>query len=545
MQGLMQDWPLTVNRTLDHARALSPLREIVSRSVEGPIVRETYAQLWERAKQLSHALDELDVRLGDRVATLAWNTGRHLETWFGAMGVGVVVHTLNPRLYPEQIAWIATHGGAETLFTDLTFLPLLEKIQDQLPLVKRFVVFADTVPTTTLRNVFAYEKLIAGRPLDAVWGEFDEQTAAGLCYTSGTTGQPKGVLYSHRSNILHAMAVNQTDAWGLRARDCVLAIVPMFHANGWALPFMGPMTGLKLAMPGPKLDPASLYELIESEGVTMAAGVPTVLTALATYMQTNNLKPTTLERVITGGAAAAESLVRTWETELGVEVHHVWGMTEMSPVGTTGKLCPVYSERGPRERMAMKVKQGRPLFSVEMRIADEAGNEVPHDGRTPGRLLVRGPAISQAYFRGEGARNADGTVLEPDGFFDTGDIATIDAGGYMHITDRAKDLIKSGGEWISSIAIENIVLGAPGVACAAVIGTRHPKWDERPLLIVEAKAGVTPGRDALLAFLDGKIASWWMPDDVVLVEKIPLGATGKIDKLALRKQFAGYVLPGL
>jgi fatty-acyl-CoA synthase len=545
MQGLMQDWPLTVDRTLAHARALNPRREIVTRSVEGPIVRENYAQMWDRSKQVSHALGELGVKLGDRVATLAWNTARHMETWFGTMGVGAVVHTLNPRLHPDQLAWIATHGGAETLFTDLTFLPLLEKIQDQLPLVKRFVIYADDAPATTLSNAIAYEKLIDGRPLDTPWGQFDEQTAAGLCYTSGTTGQPKGVLYSHRSNLLHAMAVNQGDAWGVRSKDCVLAVVPMFHANGWTLPFVGPMTGMKLVMPGAKLDPESLYELIETEGVTLAAGVPTIWNALVAYMQANKLKPKTLTRVLVGGAAASESLVRAFEADFGIDVCHAWGMTEMSPGGTTGTLCPIYSERGPDERIRQKTKQGRALFTVEMRIADDAGNEVAHDGKTPGRLLVRGPAISKAYFRGEGARNEDGTVLEADGFFDTGDIATIDDAGYLHITDRAKDLIKSGGEWISSIEIENIVLGAPGVACAAVIGAKHPKWDERPLLIVEAKAGAEPRPDALLAFLEGKIAKWWMPDDVVMVEKIPLGATGKIDKLALRKQFGDHVLPGV
>jgi fatty-acyl-CoA synthase len=547
MLGLMQDWPLTVGRTLAHGRALYPHREIVTRTVEGPIVRETYAQMWDRSKQVSHALAELDVKLGDRVATLAWNNARHMETWFGAMGIGAVVHTLNPRLHPDQIAWIATHGGGETLCTDLTFLPLLEKIENQLPLVKRFIVYCDGagMPQTSLKNAIAYETLIAGRPLDTLWDNFSEETAAGLCYTSGTTGEPKGVLYSHRSNLLHAMAVNQGDSWGLRSRDTILAVVPMFHANGWTLPFVAPMTGCKLVMPGPKLDAASLYEQIEAEGVTMAAGVPTIWNGLVSYMQDNKLKPKTLERVLIGGAAASESLVRAFEVEFGIEVAHAWGMTEMSPGGTTGTLCPIMSARDHDDRIKQKTKQGRPLFTVEMRIADEAGREVAHDGKTPGRLLVRGPAISKAYFRGEGARNADGTVLEPDGYFDTGDIATLDQYGYVQITDRAKDVIKSGGEWISSIEIENIVLGAPGVACAAVIGAAHPKWDERPLLIVEPKTGAAPDRDALLAYLDGKIAKWWTPDDVVLVEKIPLGATGKIDKVALRKQFKDYVLPGV
>ncbi|HWA23308.1 MAG TPA: AMP-binding protein, partial [Caulobacterales bacterium] len=322
MLGLMQDWPLTVGRTLAHGCALYPRREIVTRTVEGPIVRETYVQMRDRAKQVSHALAELDVKLGDRVATLAWNNARHMETWFGAMGIGAVVHTLNPRLHPDQIAWIATHGGGETLCTDLTFLPLLEKIENQLPLVKRFIVFCDGagLPETSLKNAIAYETLIAGRPLDTPWDNFSEETAAGLCYTSGTTGQPKGVLYSHRSNLLHAMAVNQGDSWGLRSRDTILAVVPMFHANGWTLPFVAPMTGCKLVMPGAKLDAASLYELIEAEGVTMAAGVPTIWNGLVSYMQENRLKPKTLERVLIGGAAASESLVRAFEVEFGIEV---------------------------------------------------------------------------------------------------------------------------------------------------------------------------------------------------------------------------------
>ena len=543
MQGLMQDWPMTLDKILDHAKRLNPNREIVTRTVEGPITRTNYAELWTRAKQVSHALIERGVGIGDRAATLAWNTSRHMETWYGAMGIGAVLHTLNPRLLPEQIAWIANHAGDEILFFDSTFIPIVEQIAPLLTTVKTFVLYADKVPQTKVPGLIAYEELIANRPIDAKWGEFDEQTAAGLCYTSGTTGNPKGVLYSHRSNMLMAFAANSGDGFGLRARDVILPVVPMFHANAWALTFIGPMAGAKLVMPGPKLDGASVYELLETEGVTFTAAVPTVWLMLLTYLRENNLKLSTLKRVIIGGSAVPEAILKSFEDDYGVEVVHAWGMTETSPIGTLCAMGPE-QERMPRdEQLKLKLKQGRTPFIMEIEIVDDNGKALPHDGKTFGKLLIRGPNVAKAYFRGEGARNERGDALDENGFFDTGDVATIDGDGYMQITDRAKDVIKSGGEWISSIEIENIAVGAPGVANAAVIGLAHPKWDERPLLIIEPQPGAAPSKEDVLRFLEGKIAKWWTPDDVVLIDKIPLGATGKINKLALRETYKDHRLP--
>ncbi|MGE0596140.1 MAG: long-chain-fatty-acid--CoA ligase [Hyphomonadaceae bacterium] len=545
MLGLMQDWPLTVDRVLDHANNSFPQREIVTRSVEGPITRTTYGEVHGRAKQVTNALQASGIRLGDRVATLAWNTARHLEVWYGAMGMGAVLHTVNPRLFPEQIAWIINHAEDKLLFLDLTFVPLVEKIAPLLNTVSGYIILTDgaSMPQTTLPNAVAYEDFIAFQAQQAEWGGFDENTACGLCYTSGTTGDPKGVLYSHRSNVLHAMAANSVDCFGAGASDVVLPVVPMFHANAWAIAFVAPMCGAKLVMPGARLDGASVYELLESEKVTFTAAVPTVWLMLLNHLRENNLKLSTLKRVAIGGSAVPEAVLRAFEEDYGVEVIHAWGMTEMSPIGTIGKMLPEHYAQDRESQIRTKLKQGRSLFTVEMKIVDDAGVEKPHDGKAFGRLLVRGPAVARAYFKNAGARNDKGECLEPCTFFDTGDVATIDDLGVMQITDRAKDVIKSGGEWISSIDIENIAVGAEGVANAAVIGVAHPKWDERPLLIVEPKPGAQPTKEQMLAFLDGKIAKWWMPDDVALVEKIPLGATGKINKLALREQFKDYKLP--
>ncbi len=545
MLGLMQDWPLTVDRILDHAKANFPRREVVTRSVEGPISRTTYANIWRRAKQVTNALQERGVGLGDRVATLAWNTERHIEAWYGAMGMGAILHTVNPRLFPEQIAWIINHAEDKILFFDTTFTPIVEKIAPMLKTVQTYVAFTDRehTPKSSVTHFVAYEDFIHGHAQEAAWGGFDEHTAAGLCYTSGTTGDPKGVLYSHRSNVLHAMAANQTDVFGCGASDVVMPIVPMFHANAWAISFVGPMCGAKLVMPGAKLDGPSVYELLETEGVTFTAAVPTVWLGLLAFLRENNLRPTTLKRVVIGGSAVPEAVLRAFEEDYGIEVLHGWGMTEMSPMGSVGKLLPEHAAMDHEAQIKTKLKQGRPPFTVEMKIVDDDGKLKPHDGKAFGRLLVRGPSIARAYFKNAGAKNEKGECLEPCGFFDTGDVATIDELGIMQITDRAKDVIKSGGEWISSIDIENIAVGAEGVANAAVIGVLHPKWDERPLLIIEPKPGAQPTREQLLAFLEGKIAKWWTPDDVVFVEKIPLGATGKINKLALRETFKDYKLP--
>ncbi len=545
MLGLMQDWRMTLDKIIEHANTNYPTREVVTRSIEGPIVRSTYAEIYTRARQVSHALATSGIGVGDRVATLAWNTARHLETWYGAMGVGAVLHTVNPRLFPEQIVWICNHAGDRILFLDLTFVPLVEKIAGQLETIESYVIFTDAahMPQTSLKNAIAFEDYIAGRPTNVVWGDFDENTAAGLCYTSGTTGNPKGVLYSHRSNMLHAFVANQPDCFCIGANDVVMPVVPMFHANAWATAFVAPMAGAKFVMPGAKLDGASVYELLESEGVTFTAAVPTVWLMLLQFLRETKSRFTTLKRVAIGGSAVPEAVLRAFEDEYGVSVMHAWGMTEMSPIGTLGVLQPHHQKATRDEQVRLKLKQGRAIFSVEMKIVDDSGAEQPHDGKTFGKLLVRGPSVVKSYFRNEGARNARGDVLEDDGFFDTGDVATLDTDGYMQITDRAKDVIKSGGEWISSIDIENIAVACDGVACAAVIGVAHPKWDERPLLIIEPRPGAQPTKAQLLAYLDGKIAKWWTPDDVVLVEKIPIGATGKINKLALREMFKSYRLP--
>ena len=545
MFGLMQDWPLTLDKVIEHACTNHPHREVVTRSIEGPIERSDYETIWRRAKQVSHGLREHGVAGGDRVATLAWNTARHLEVWYGVSAMGAVLHTINPRLPPDQLVWIANHAGGRILFLDLTFVPMIEKLAAQLETIERFVILTDAahMPQTNLKNAIAYEDYIVGRPLDTPWGGFDERTAAGLCYTSGTTGDPKGVLYSHRSNVLHAMAIAQPDGFGCGSADNVLAIVPMFHANAWALTFLAPMVGAKLVMPGARLDGESVFDLLESEAITFSAGVPTVWQMLLNYLDETGKRFSTLKRVGIGGAAAPESMVRAFEEKHGVSVIHAWGMTEMSPVGTIGALLPAHEGADLSTRIKTKTKQGRSFFTVEMKTVDEDGRTLARDGASSGRLLVRGPAVAQAYFRGAGARNAQGGALERCGFFDTGDIATIDAEGYMQITDRAKDVIKSGGEWISSIDIENAAIGATGVANAAVIAVNHPKWNERPLLIIEPKPGEAPDKAEILAYLTDKIAKWQMPDDVVLIEKIPLGATGKINKLALRKQFLDYKLP--
>ena len=541
MLGLMQNWQLTADKILDHAHVSHGGREVVTRSVEGPIVRTTYSEIHRRAKQVSNALKAEGIQLGDRVATLAWNSGRHMEAWYGAMGIGAVLHTLNPRLFPEQLVYIVNHAEDRIILTDLTFVPILEAVQDKLPTVTRYVILTDDghMPATKLKNAVAYERWIEGHGTECSWGGFDENTAAGLCYTSGTTGNPKGVLYSHRSNVLHTLLTLQADVMGMTATDVILPVVPMFHANAWGVALSAPAAGAKMVMPGARMDGAAIHELLETEGVTFTAAVPTVWLMLLQHLEATNGTLSTLKRVVIGGSAVPEKILRTFEDKYGVDVRHAWGMTELSPLGTLGAPGPEAAELDRDSLVRLKLKQGRAPFGVEMKILRD-GVEAPRDGETFGNLVVRGPAIAAAYFKGEG-----GNILDSDGFFDTGDVATIDAGGYMQITDRSKDVIKSGGEWISSIDVENVAVGAPGVANAAVIGKYHPKWDERPLLIIEAAAGAAPTKDEVLAYLDGKIAKWWMPDDVQFVEKIPLGATGKINKLALRETFKDYELPGV
>jgi fatty-acyl-CoA synthase len=540
MLGMMQDWPLTVDKILDHAKNWHGEREVVTRSVEGPIVRTNYAAIHERARRVSNALLAWGIKPGDRVATLAWNTGNHIETWYGIMGIGAVCHTLNPRLFPEQLAYIINHAEDRILFTDLTFVPLLEAVLPHCPTVERVIVMTDAahMPQAKLPRAEAYETVLEQSSSDVTWGGFDEQTACGLCYTSGTTGNPKGVLYSHRSNFIHTLLGMQATVVGGTPSEVILPVVPMFHANAWGIAFVGPAAGSKLVMPGAKMDGASIYELIETEGVTFSAAVPTVWQGLFGHMVENNLKFSTLRKVLIGGSACPEALIRGFQDKFGVEVVHAWGMTETSPIGTIANLTPELKALPYDQQMAWRMKQGTPPLGVELKIKNYGGQDMPHDGKTYGRVMVKGPTIAGAYFKGEG-----GDILDHEGFFDTGDIASVDSQGFMQITDRAKDVIKSGGEWISSIDIENIAVGHPKVALAAVIGAAHPKWDERPVLLVKLKEGEAENKQEHLDFLQGKIAKWWMPDDVVFVDDIPLGATGKIDKKTLRERMKDYQLP--
>ena len=536
MLGLMQDWPLLIHRVIDYAAIQHPNRSVVSRSVEGPLHRTTYAQIRQRSLQLAQRLHRDGIGIGDRVATLAWNTARHLESWYGITGVGAIYHTLNPRLFEDQLVYIANHAADRLMFLDLTFVGLAEKIADRLPTIERYVILTDSanMPKTSLKNAVAYEDYIAEADGDFKWVGVDENTAAGMCYTSGTTGHPKGVLYSHRSNLLHAMAAAMPDYLSLASRDVVMPVVPLFHANSWSLAFSAPMTGAALVMPGPKLDGASVFQLIEDEGVTMSAAVPTVWLGLLQYLESSGEKLTRLKRVTIGGSACPRAVTEAFETKYGVTVSHAWGMTEMSPLGSFCTPKPETAALAGSELYDLKQKQGFAPFTVDMKITDDDGMALPWDGTTFGRLKVRGPAVSKAYF------GLDENILDDDGYFDTGDVATIDENGYMNITDRAKDVIKSGGEWISSIELENLAVGHPDVAEAAVIGIPHPKWDERPLLLIVLKPDRSPAKEEILAFMQGKIAKWWMPDEVLFVPEIPHTATGKISKKTIRDQFKEF-----
>src|SRR6476619_7195992 len=539
MLGLMQDWPLLCHRIIDHAAIQHGNREVVTRSIEGPIHRTNYREVRKRALKVAQRLEKEGVRLGDRVATLAWNTWRHLETWYGITGIGAVYHTINPRLFPEQIAYIANHAEDRLMFLDTTFVPLMEKLQDKLPTIQRYVILTDAapMPQTSLRNAVPYEDWIAEVDGDFTWKTFDENTAAGMCYTSGTTGNPKGVVYSHRSNVLHGLMANSADMKGYSCRDVVMPVVPMFHANCWAMMFATPMAGAALIMPGAKLDGASVFELLDRYKVTCTAGVPTVWLMLLQHLEATGGKLPHLKKVVIGGSACPRAIAKTFQDVYGVEVIHAWGMTEMSPLGTACTLKPEYAALTGDAKLDIQQKQGHSPFMVEMKITDDADNRLPWDGKTFGRLKVRGPSVARAYYKEEES------ILDREGFFDTGDVATIDRHVYMQVTDRAKDVIKSGGEWISSIDLENLAIGHPKVAEAAVIGVKHPKWDERPLLVLVLKKDQTATRDEILRFMQGKVASWWMPDEVVFVDEIPHTATGKILKTVLRERFKDFVLP--
>jgi acyl-CoA synthetase (AMP-forming)/AMP-acid ligase II len=544
MNGLMMQQPLLISSLLVHAERHHGEQEVVSRRVEGDIHRTTYRELAARARRGANALARLGVKSGERVATLAWNGYRHLELYYAVSGSGAVLHTLNPRLHPDQVVYIADHAEDAALFFDLTFLPLVEAVASRLRTVKHFVAMTDRThmpATNKIPGLLCYEDLIEAESDTFAWPSFDENQASSLCYTSGTTGNPKGALYSHRSTVLHTFGIALPDSLGCSARDTILPVVPMFHVNAWGLPYAACMTGSKLVFPGPGLDGKSLYELFESEKVTLSAGVPTVWQGLLGYVEANGLKFSTMRRTVIGGSACPPAMMKTFQERYDVQVLHAWGMTEMSPVGTVAILKGSQLGESAGKRFTLQAKQGRVVYGVDMKIVDGSGRELPWDGETSGELMVRGPWVVSSYFKNEG-----GDPLVADsagkGWFPTGDVATIDASGFMQITDRSKDVIKSGGEWIGSIDLENIAMAHPAVAMAACIAAEHRKWDERPLLVVVRKPEAELTREELLAFYEGRIAKWWTPDDVVFVDAIPLGATGKMLKNRLREQYGKHLL---
>ena len=544
MQGLMMDVPLTITGILRHAQQSHGDQEVVSITADHPRHRYTYGQAFDRAGKLANALAQLQLPAGARVATLAWNDFRHFELYYAVCCSGLVLHTVNPRLLPEQIAWIINHAGATVLFAATEFVPLLAKLTPHLTQVKTvvFMTGAAHMPAVSsasmLADALCYETLLVAEGPEFDWPDLDERAASSLCYTSGTTGNPKGVLYSHRSSVLHAMAAAGADVMGVRALDTVLPVVPMFHVNAWGVPFIAPMSGAKLVLPGRGAgDPATLCDLINSERVTVALGVPTVWLALLQHLAQTGTRLPSLKRTVVGGAACPPAVIDEFRERHGVETHHAWGMTETSPIGTFNSPKPQQEEMSLDAARARKSKQGRAVFGVELRIVGDDGQKLPWDGRTFGSLQVRGPFVASGYF---GLETSE--AHKADSWFETGDVATIDPDSYMQITDRTKDVIKSGGEWISSIELENHAVGHPAIAEAAVIGVSHPKWSERPLLIVVLKSGEAVSRDDLLAFLAEKVASWWVPDDVIFVPEIPHTGTGKISKLQLREQYRDYLL---
>lgn len=545
MHGLMQDQPLLISSLIRFAERHHGDTEIVSRRVEGDIHRYTWQDVAKRARRVANGLDDMALAFSDRVATLAWNGYRHLELYFGVSGSGRVLHTINPRLHPEQIAWIVNHAEDQVLCFDMTFLPIIQAVHAKCPSVRHWVTLcdADKLPTDTgVANLMSYEAWIDKQSDQYNWPHFDENAASSMCYTSGTTGHPKGALYSHRSTVLHAYASALPDVMAISARDAILPVVPMFHVNAWGIPYSAAMTGAKLVFPGPALDGKSVYELIEAEGVTFAAGVPTVWQMLLGHTKPNGLKFSTLKRTVIGGSACPPAMIDAFRDDYGVDVLHAWGMTELSPLGTLCTLKNKHLKLPAQEQMKIRLKQGRAIFGIDMKIVDGEGKDQPHDGKTYGDLWVRGPWVVAQYFKNEGGSPLV-TDAQGESWFPTGDVATIDPDGYMQITDRSKDVIKSGGEWISSIDIENIAVAHPAVAMAACIGVPHPKWDERPIVVVVKKPDATLTREELLHFYEGKTAKWQIPDDVVFVDSIPLGATGKMLKTRLREQLKDYQAP--
>ena len=542
MQGQMQHSPLSISSLIDFAERYHPDVEIISRRVEGDIHRSSFGECAQRARKIANALDVLGIAIGSRVGTLAWNGYRHMELYYGVSGSGRVLHTINPRLHPEQVAYIVNHAEDEVVCFDMSFLPIISGIAAHCPSVKAWIALcdADALPADTgLSNLHSYEAWIALQSSSYSWPVLDENAASCLCYTSGTTGNPKGVLYSHRSTVLHAYAGALPDALNLSSRDVVLPVVPMFHVNAWGIPFSAAAVGCKLVFPGPAMDGKSIHDLLESEHVTFAAGVPTVWQMLLSHMADAKLNFSTLRRTVVGGSACPPAMIKRFRDVYDVTVLHAWGMTEMSPLGTVCSLRKHHLALSPDEQLKILCTQGRPVFGVDLKIVDDEGNALPHDGHAQGELLVRGPWIIQSYFKSEGG---DPLI---NGWFPTGDVATINPEGYLLITDRSKDVIKSGGEWISSIDVENLAMAHDDVIMAACLGMPHPKWDERPMLAVVKKPGSALTSAELLAFFVGKISKFQIPDDVVFVDAIPLGATGKMQKVKLREQLAGYTLPGV
>ncbi len=542
MYGQMMDRPLLISSIARHAELQHPRREIVSIVADNPRHRYTYREAFARSRKLANALKRLGIQQADRVATLAWNDYRHFEIYYAVSGSGFVCHTINPRLFEEQIVYIVNHAEDRWLFLDPVFVPLLEKLQPRLPRLEGFIVMTDDahMPATQLPRAQSFESLIAPESDAFDWPEFDERMASSLCYTSGTTGDPKGVLYSHRSTVLHCYASALPDAMSLSAHEVVMPVVPMFHVNAWGLPYSCAMVGAKLVFPGPKMgDAETLQKLIEEERVTFSAGVPTVWQGLVAYLDKTGKRIDSLTHVLSGGSAVPLALMNQLRQRHEVEVVHAWGMTETSPIGTIRSFSPEARALPEAGREPLRARQGRTVFGIELKVTDDSGNEVPRDGKTFGALKVRGPWVAAGYYK----RSAE-EVFEADGWFNTGDVATICPLGYMQITDRTKDVIKSGGEWISSIELENLAVAHPAVAQAAAIAIPHSKWQERPLLVVVLKPGASASRDELLQFLAGKVAKWWIPDDVAFVEKLPLTATGKLSKLQLRQQFAAYRFEG-
>ena len=547
MLGLMQNQPLLISSLLEFAERHHADGEIVSRRVEGDIHRYTYKDMAARARKVARVLDAMQLEAGDRAATLAWNGYRHLELYYGVSGSERVLHTLNPRLHPDQVVWIVNHAEDKVVFFDTSFLPIIQAVHTRCPQVTNWVALcdADKLPANSgVPGLQSYEALLAAQSDGYAWPVFDENTASSMCYTSGTTGNPKAALYSHRSSVLHAYAASLPDVMCLSARDAVLPVVPMFHVNAWGVPYSALLVGCKLVFPGGAMDGKSIYELIEAEKVTFAAGVPTVWQMLLGHLKSGDLRFSTLNRTVIGGSACPPAMIQAFQDDYNVRVLHAWGMTEMSPLGTLTSLKNKHLEMPADAQMKLLQKQGRAIYGVDMKIVDGDGKEQPWDGKAYGDLLVRGPWVVREYFKAEGGyplvKDADGKE-----WFPTGDVATIDADGFMQITDRSKDVIKSGGEWISSIDIENIAMAHPAIAMAACIGMRHPKWDERPIVAVVKRPGTEVTSDELLQFYEGKIAKWQIPDEAVFVDAIPLGATGKMLKTRLRELLKDYVLPSL